>query len=70
MGGEVIIIAQDPDVVLDPPGTPIGARSQRLPVPKIQVTQVSLKFTDHASPDEVALAVRQALSFGDSLKGL
>jgi hypothetical protein len=65
MGGEVIIITQDPDLrtpPTDPPKT-VTVTS------KVTLAQVNLKFTDEASAADIGHAVQRALSIADLVKG-
>lgn len=61
MGGEVIIITQDPDART--PDTPPE------PTPKVQLANVSILFSDFAHPSEVANAVNQVLTLAQQVRG-
>ena len=64
MGGEVIIIGQDPDVT-----TPVDPNTTNAPKSKqmFSVTQFGLKYTDNATPRQIAEAVFQVLDAAKKL---
>lgn len=60
MGGEVIIITQDPDLRDSP---------NPQPIPKLQVSEIKLLYSDYASPAEVSAAVHQVLQAAQNIRG-
>ncbi len=71
MGGEVIIITQDPDDQ-PPTGTPeqTGARlfSEPRRKPKLALTNVHLSFDDNATAEDISTAVRRVLDLSHDLQ--
>lgn len=73
MGGQVIIIAQDPDARSpDLPGAPAELQAKlergRKREPRVQVTNTTLQFAEDATPTEISEAVHKVLKLGQALK--
>lgn len=67
MGGEVIIIAQDPDAVPAPHPDDLANKSAQAPKSKVSVTQIGFKYSDDATPRQIAEAVYRALETAKNL---
>lgn len=67
MGGEVIIISQDPDVRTPDPDTSLQLHTAPKH-PRCQVTQTTIKFSDEATTEDITRAVRQVLNTAEAMK--
>ncbi len=64
MGGEVIIITQDPDFTGDSSNNVVAR-----PITKVRVTNIQMRYSDFAHPQDVAAAVHKVLAAANEVAG-
>ncbi len=61
MGGEVVIITSDPDALPEPHPDDLVTKAARALKPKVSVSQIGFKYSDDATPRQIADAVYNVL---------